>query len=153
MNPCASKRCPRPPEPGPGEVVVNVAACGVCHTDLHYTDHGTPTFKAPPLILGHEISGTVAAVGADVTGFEEGDRVLLPAVLTCGTCVLCRTGRENICERLRMFGNHVDGGFAEYVVAPAKDIFRLPEEIPLVEGAIIADAITTPFTQWSTGAR
>ncbi len=133
------------PTPGPGEVLVRVAACGVCHTDLHYTDHGTPTFKKPPLILGHEISGTVAALGPGVEGFREGDRVLLPAVLTCGTCFLCRTGRENICERLRMFGNHVDGGFAEYVVAPAKDIFHLPEEIPLVEGAIIADAITTPF--------
>lgn len=133
------------PEPGPGEVLVKVAACGVCHTDLHYIDHGTPTFKKPPLILGHEISGTIAALGPGVEGFNEGDRVLLPAVLTCGTCFLCRTGRENICENLRMFGNHVDGGFAEYVVAPAKDIFHLPEEIPLVEGAIIADAITTPF--------
>ena len=68
------------PAPGLGELLVRVAACGVCHTDLHYLDHGTPTFKKPPLILGHEISGTVAGLGAGVSGWQEGDRVLLPAV-------------------------------------------------------------------------
>lgn len=133
------------PTPGPGEILVRVAACGVCHTDLHYIDHGTPTFKKPPLILGHEVSGTVAGFGPGAGGFREGDRVLLPAVLTCGQCAMCRTGRENICDRMIMPGNNIDGGYAEYMVAPAKDAFALPEEIPLVEGAIIADAITTPY--------
>lgn len=133
------------PLPGPGEILVRVAACGVCHTDLHYIDHGTPTFKKPPLILGHEVSGTVAALGPGTTRFREGDRVLLPAVLTCGQCAMCRTGRENICDQMVMPGNNIDGGYAEYMVAPAKDAFALPEEIPLVEGAIIADAITTPY--------
>lgn len=133
------------PEPAPNEILVRVAACGVCHTDLHYIDHGTPTFKEPPLILGHEVAGRVAGMGADVTGFQEGDRVLLPAVYGCGHCTMCRTGRENICKNMVMFGNNVDGGFAEYMVAPAKDVFHLPEEIPLVEGSIIADAITTPY--------
>ena len=71
--------------------------------------------------------------------------MLLPAVLTCGVCAACREGRENICEHNQMFGNHVDGGFAEFVVAPAKDVYRLPPEIPLEAGSIIADAITTPF--------
>ncbi len=133
------------PAPGPGEVLVKVAACGLCHTDLHYIDHGTPTFKKPPLILGHEIAGTVAGLGPGAEGFREDDRVLLPAVLTCGQCTMCRSGRENICYQMVMPGNHVDGGFAEYVVAPAKDIFHLPAEIPLEEGSIIADAITTPY--------
>ena len=133
------------PEAGPGEAVVRVAACGVCHTDLHYLDHGTPTFKSPPLVLGHEIAGTVAEVGPDVKAVAPGDRVLLPAVLSCGTCRMCRTGRENICENGVMLGNHVDGGYAEYVAAPARDLFHLPEEIPLVEGSIIADAVTTPY--------
>jgi len=133
------------PEPGPGEILVDVAACGVCHTDLHYLDHGTPTFKHPPIVLGHEVAGTVAGTGADVETFSAGDRVLLPAVLTCGRCEACRTGRENICEAGIMLGNHVDGGYAEFVVAPAKDSFHLPEEIPLIEGAIIADALTTPY--------
>jgi propanol-preferring alcohol dehydrogenase len=133
------------PQPQPDEIVIKVAACGVCHTDLHYIDHGVPTFKKPPLILGHEASGIVAAVGSGVKDRKEGDRVLLPAVLTCGHCDHCRTGRENICLHMKMFGNDIDGAYAEYVAAPAKDSFLLPESIPLVEGAIIADAISTPF--------
>ncbi len=133
------------PEPGPGEVLIRVAACGVCHTDLHYIDHGTPTFKEPPMILGHEISGTVSALGPGVTSFAEGDRVVAAAVTSCGTCPACREGRENICPNGFMLGNHIDGGYAEYVVAPAKDIFPLPGGVPLIEGSIIADAITTPY--------
>jgi propanol-preferring alcohol dehydrogenase len=133
------------PTPKSGEIRVKVAGCGVCHTDLHYIDHGVPTFKKPPLILGHEPSGIVDAVGDGVTNFKEGDRVLLPAVLTCGTCVNCRVGRENICDTMIMFGNNIDGAYAEYVIAPAKDSFHLPDEVPLEEGSIIADAISTPF--------
>ncbi len=133
------------PEPGPGEVMVRVAGCGVCHTDLHYVDHGTPTFKPPPLVLGHEVAGTIARLGPDVDDFDVGDPVLLAAVLSCGRCEACRTGRENLCENGVMLGNHADGGYAEFVVAPARDTFRLPPEIPVVEGSIIADAITTPY--------
>ncbi len=143
-KPLAIEEVPTP-EPGPGEVLVKVAACGVCHTDLHYLDHGVPTFKKPPLILGHETSGNVAAVGAGVEKWKEGDQVLLPAVYGCGQCVMCRNGRENICENMVMFGNNVDGGYAEYILAPAKDMFLLPDEIPLIEGCIIADAVTTPY--------
>lgn len=132
------------PEPGPDEVLVKVAACGVCHTDLHYLDHGTPTFKTPPMVLGHEIAGTLAS--PDPTGrLEEGDHVLLPAVISCGTCAACRTGRENICENGIMLGNNIDGGYAEYLTVPARDVFALPPEIPLIEGSIIADALTTPY--------
>ena len=133
------------PEIKADEILVKVAACGVCHTDLHYIDHGVPTFKKPPVILGHEPSGTVAEIGEKVTNFKIGEKVLLPAVLTCGRCDYCRTGRENICTAQEMLGNNVDGAYAEYVKAPAKDAFHLPDEIPLVEGSIIADAISTPF--------
>jgi len=133
------------PEVGAGEILVKVAACGLCHTDLHYLDHGVPTVKAPPLILGHEAAGVVALTGAGVEDIKEGDRVLLPAILTCGQCPACRYGRENICQRMLMFGNTIDGAYAEYVKAPAKDVFILPDEIPLVEGCIIADAVTTPY--------
>ncbi|MBS1261671.1 MAG: alcohol dehydrogenase [Calditrichaeota bacterium] len=133
------------PEPGAGEILVKVAACGICHTDMHYIDHGVPTFKEPPMILGHEPSGTVAALGQGVKAWKEGDRVLLPAVLTCGECDNCRRGRENICDNMVMFGNHVDGAYAEYVLAPAKDALALPDELPLAESSIIADAISTPF--------
>lgn len=133
------------PKIGAGEILVKVAGCGVCHTDLHYIDHGVPTFKKPPLILGHEASGIISEIGEGVRNFKIGDRVLLPAVYSCGSCFFCRTGRENICQTMIMFGNHVDGAYAEYIKAPAKDTFLLPEEIPLVEGSIIADAISTPY--------
>jgi len=133
------------PNPGPGEILVKVAACGVCHTDIGYIDEGVPTFKKPPMILGHEAAGSVAGLGEGVTKFTEGDRVLVPAVFTCGECEYCRTGRENICLNMRMLGNHMDGAYAEYVVVPAKDCIRMPEEIPLEEGCIIADAVSTPY--------
>ncbi len=133
------------PQPGAGELLVKVAACGVCHTDLHYLDHGVPTFKPPPLILGHEPSGIVTGVGAGVKNFKEGDEVLLPAVLTCGYCYNCRIGKENICDNMVMFGNHVDGAYAEYVLSPAKDTLHIPEGVPLEEGSIIADAVSTPY--------
>ncbi|MBI4723179.1 MAG: zinc-binding dehydrogenase [Candidatus Stahlbacteria bacterium] len=133
------------PTAGLGEIIVKVSACGVCHTDLHYIDSGVPTFKKPPMILGHEASGIVDEIGEGVTQFKGGERVLLPAVLSCGHCKFCRTGRENICDNMVMFGNNIDGSYAEYVKAPAKDTFLLPKEIPLEEGAIIADAITTPY--------
>ena len=127
------------------QVLVKVVACGLCHTDLHYIDHGVKTFKEPPLILGHECSGIVEAAGSEVQNCKQGDRVLLPAVLSCGVCRLCRLGRENICEQMLMFGNHIDGAFAEYVAAPGKDVFILPPSLPLAESCIIADAVSTPF--------
>ena len=133
------------PTPGPGEIVMQVAACGVCHSDLHYTDHDVKTFKTPPLVLGHEASGIVAAVGPGVRSPKEGDAILLPATYSCGSCFYCRTGRENICASMKMYGNDVDGSFAEYVLAPAKDTVPVPKEIPLADASIIADAISTPY--------
>ncbi|MDG6987763.1 MAG: zinc-binding dehydrogenase [Nitrososphaerota archaeon] len=131
------------PDPHPGEALVKVAACGVCATDLHYR-HGTPTFKKPPMVLGHEISGIVEDV-RDESPFAKGDKVLIPAVLSCGACGNCREGRDNICEKMKMVGNHIDGGFAEFVVVPSKMLFKLPNELPLLESAIISDAVSTPF--------
>lgn len=133
------------PKPGPGEVLVRVAGCGMCHTDLHYLDHGVATFKPPPIILGHEPAGTVAETGEGVADWSEGDRVLIPAILSCGRCRYCRMGRENLCERLQMLGNHVDGAYAEHVVAPASELVALPEEIPLEQASVIADAVSTPY--------
>jgi propanol-preferring alcohol dehydrogenase len=141
------------PAIGPTDALIRVIACGVCHTDLHYIDHGVPTFKKPPMILGHECSGVIHAVGSEVTTWKQGDRVLLPAVVSCGTCRMCRLGRENICQRMVMFGNNVDGAYAEFIAAPAKDLFALPEEIPLVDGCIIADAISTPYHAVKNRAR
>lgn len=133
------------PKIGEEDILLKVAACGVCHTDLHYIEHGVPTFKRPPIVLGHEVSGVVEAVGAKVTNVRKDQRVLLPAVLTCGTCVFCRDGRENICSDMKMLGNHFDGAYAEYVAAPAKDALDLPDSLPLEEACIIADAVSTPY--------
>ncbi len=141
------------PEPGPGEMVLRVVACGVCHTDLHYTDHNVPTFKKPPIVLGHEISGIVDETGPGVDGWKKGDRVLLPAVVTCGECELCRAGRENICLNMIMWGNHADGGYAEYVKAPAKDAVRIPGSLDLEASCIIADALSTPYHAVANRAR
>ncbi len=132
------------PKIGEGDALVRTAACGICATDLHYL-HGTPTFKKPPMILGHEISGTIEETSGDVDGFAKGDRILVPAVLSCGTCANCRQGRDNICENMNMVGNHIDGGFAEYLKVPSKMLFKLPKELPLEESAIISDAVSTPF--------
>ncbi len=145
-RPLVLEEVPRP-TPGVGEVLVQVAACGVCHTDLHYIDHGVKTFMPPPLILGHEAAGVVAELGPQAAGPKRavGERVLLPAVLPCGACEACRRGRENICGNLRMFGNNIPGAYAEYVVAPAKDCVPMPDDVPLEEGCIIADAISTPY--------
>jgi len=129
----------------PNEILVKIAACGVCNTDLHYIDHGVPTFKQPPMILGHEPSGIVEEVGAEVKNFKVRDRVLIPPVFSCGYCDNCRLGRENICFNMLMLGNHIDGAYAEYTKAPAKDCQHLPEDLPLEESSIIADAISTPY--------
>jgi 6-hydroxycyclohex-1-ene-1-carbonyl-CoA dehydrogenase len=132
------------PRPADNEVLVKVAACGLCRTDLHYL-HGTPTFKKPPIILGHEISGTIEEVGTAVETFKNGDRVLVPPVFSCGRCIFCRTGRGTICTNQIMVGNHINGGFAEYLNVPSNSIFNLPENVPLEDGCIISDAISTPY--------
>ncbi len=133
------------PAPGPGQALVEIAACGMCHTDLHYLDHGVSTFKAPPIILGHEPAGTVAALSPDVTNVSEGDRVLIPAVLSCGRCSYCRAGRENLCDHLAMLGNHIDGAYAEYVVVPANELVPVPDDLSLEQVSVVADAVSTPY--------
>ena len=140
----AVEEVPRP-VPGPSEALVEVAACGLCGTDLHYLLGEAATAKAPPVVLGHEISGVVTELGPGAAGPSVGSRVLVPPVLPCGVCRLCRTGRENICPGLRMVGNHLDGGFADFLVAPARDLVALPDDLPLAESSVIADALSTPF--------
>ena len=141
------------PSVGPDQILVKVAACGVCHTDLHYIEHGVPTFKKPPIVLGHEASGIIEQIGKAVTNVAVGDRVVIPAVLTCGKCSLCRMGRENICADMQMLGNHFNGAYAEYVAVPAKDVVALPDSIPLEAASIIADAVSTPYHAVKNRAR
>lgn len=123
------------PAPGPGQVLLRVAACGVCRTDLHVADGELKDPKLP-LVLGHEIVGTVVATGADATRFRAGDRVGVPWLgWTCGSCGYCRTGRENLCERARFTGYQLDGGYAELTVADERFCFPLPQEYGDAEAA------------------
>ena len=114
------------PNPGRGELVLEVHACGICRTDLHIADGELANPKLP-LVLGHEIVGSVTALGADVDGFSEGDRVGVPWLgWTCGTCLYCRTGKENLCDHARFTGYHLNGGYARYTSADARFCFPLP---------------------------
>src|SRR3989475_3678849 len=123
------------PKPGPGQLLIRVRACGVCRTDLHVADGELPDPKLP-LVLRHEIVGTVAEAGAGVDRFASGDRVGVPWLgLTCGECPFCRTARENLCERARFTGYQIDGGYAEYTVADARYCFALPRGYDDAEAA------------------
>ena len=125
-RPLALRTLPRP-EPGPGQVLIAVRACGVCRTDLHLVDGDLPDPKVP-VIPGHEIVGTVVALGAGVTTPSPGTRVGVPWLgYTCGHCEYCRSGRENLCADARYTGYQLDGGYAEFVVAEANYVFPLPE--------------------------
>jgi propanol-preferring alcohol dehydrogenase len=116
----------RRPHPLPNEVLVKVLACGVCRTDLHVLD-GELTRPKLPLILGHQIVGTIAELGEDVDGLVVGERVGVPWLgSTCGICGFCASGRENLCERARFTGYDRDGGFAEYTTADARFALPLP---------------------------
>ena len=115
------------PSAGPGEVRVRVAVCGVCHTDLHIVE-GDIHPPNLPLIPGHQVVGTIEALGANVKTHREGDRVGVPWLhSTDGTCAYCRRGLENLCEAARFTGFHVNGGYAEHVVVPAASAYPIPQ--------------------------
>jgi 6-hydroxycyclohex-1-ene-1-carbonyl-CoA dehydrogenase len=137
------------PDLDDNEVLIKVIACGFCGTDFHYIEHSVPTFKKPPIILGHEIVGEVIKIGKRVSRVKYKDNVLIPAVFNCGVCINCRTGRGNICNNMVMLGNHINGGFAQYVKVPNdKDLCIVPKNIgklKIEDICVIADALTTPY--------
>ena len=136
--------------PGPGEVVVAVAGCGVCHTDLGYFYDGVRTNQPLPLALGHEISGHVVAAGEGAAAWM-GRAVIVPAVLPCGECDLCRRGLGTICRTQKMPGNDIQGGFGSHIVVPARGLCPVDEArlaaagLTLPQVSIVADALTTPY--------
>ncbi len=133
------------PVPGPGEILVQVAACGVCATDLKVV-HGRRPGVPLPVVPGHDIAGRVAAVGPGVSGVRAGERVALAHRITCGECAWCREGRENLCGAgSRRLGIECDGGFATQVVAPARNACPLPEAVSWEAGAIIPGAMAGPY--------
>ena len=132
------------PQIGPNEVLVDVKASGICGSDLHYRNGVSPVGKLP-ITLGHEIAGVIAEVGNRIEGVVEGDRVCVHYLIACGDCVYCNMGKENLCEKYQMIGKHVDGGFAEYIKVPVRNVLKLPESISFEQGAIIGCAVSTAF--------
>src|SRR4051794_41163174 len=131
------------PRPGPGEVLIDVAAAGVCGTELHFLD-GLLTPARTPITLGHEVAGTVAAVGEDVTGPAVGDRVAVHYLHACGSCRWCRAGEDHLCdEPLGFLAFATDGGFAEQLVVPASAAVPVPEGVDLAEAATLCCSGTT----------
>lgn len=139
-----------PAAPGAGEVVVEIAGCGVCHTDLGYYYDGVRTNQPLPLTLGHEISGHVIDCGAGAESWQ-GQAVIIPAVMPCGECDACKRGKGTICKTQKMPGNDIEGGFASHITVPASGLCPVDEAklkavgLTLADVSVIADALTTPY--------
>lgn len=139
-----------PEMPKENEVVVEVAGCGVCHTDLGYLYDGVRTNHALPLVLGHEISGRVVACGTAATSYQDSS-VVIPAVIPCGSCDLCQRGMGTICRQQCMPGNDIQGGFASHITVPSNGLCVVDEAdlarvgMDLADVSVLADAVTTPY--------
>jgi propanol-preferring alcohol dehydrogenase len=136
----------------PSEVLVRVKACGICGTDLK-TCAGKKTGIKVPLIMGHEIAGEIVELGPEVSGLRVGDRGVVHFYLTCGKCAFCLSNRETVCANpLGRFGFNVDGGFAEYLAAPARNFIPIPDSLPFTKACIVCDAIATTYRALSKAA-
>jgi len=129
------------PEPAPDEVLVRVRACGICGSDVHGMD-GSTGRRIPPLIMGHEAAGEIAAVGSDTAGWTVGDRVTFDSTVYCGRCWHCQRGEINLCESRRVLGVSCreyrrNGAFAEFVAVPARILYRLPDELSFEQAAMV----------------
>ncbi|MGA2626909.1 MAG: alcohol dehydrogenase catalytic domain-containing protein [Candidatus Bathyarchaeia archaeon] len=138
------------PRIGAADVLVDVQGAGICHSDIHYRNGVSPVSELP-ITLGHEIAGVIAETGGAVEGVEKGDRVLVHYVISCGSCNYCRTGREHYCAKYQMIGKTVDGGLAEYVKVPARNVLKLPQTIPFEQAAILGCAVSTAYHSLKRG--
>ena len=137
----------------PGEALVRVRAAGICHTDLHFLS-GVLDLGIRPLTLGHEIAGEVADLRGAATGVKVGDRVLASYYATCGECHWCRTDRANLCSRIvAEYGFTADGGYAEYVIVPARNLVPLPPALDMAEAATLGCSVTTAIHAAGTIAK
>ena len=132
------------PEIGAQDVLIRVAAAGICHSDAHYRA-GISSFDNLPLTLGHEVAGRVEEVGANVRNVAPGDRVCVHYLVHCGSCEFCVRGLEQFCREGQMIGRHRDGGYAEFMKVPARNAFVLPNEIPFEVGAVMMCSSATAF--------
>lgn len=130
------------PEVGPQDVLVKIKAAGICHSDAHYRAGVSPVHPLP-MTLGHEVAGVIEKVGETVAGFQPGDRVCLHYMVTCGHCEYCNMGSEQFCTSGSMIGKYRPGGYAEYISLPARSVFKLPEEIPFEQAAIMMCSSST----------
>ena len=126
----------RIPEIGSSDVLIRVAAAGICHSDAHYRA-GISKIDSLPVTLGHEVAGRVEKVGAQVANLAAGDRVCVHYLVTCGRCDFCKCGLEQFCRSGQMIGKHRDGGYAEFIKVPVANALPLPDEIPFEVGAIM----------------
>lgn len=140
------------PVPGPGEVVVALAACGVCGSDVHFLE-GMPVPAGVPITLGHEPAGVIESVGEHVTGWVPGDHVALHLGNGCGTCRTCKAGHANCCPHLVAPGLHIDGGFAEAIKVPAGCLVRVPDDVSLAAAGLATDCVATPYHALKCRAR
>jgi D-arabinose 1-dehydrogenase-like Zn-dependent alcohol dehydrogenase len=124
------------PEIGPSEVLIRIAAAGICHSDAHYRD-GISSIGLLPVTLGHEIAGRIEKVGADIKHVRPGDRVCVHYLVHCGTCEFCVRGLEQFCRTGQMIGKHRDGGYAEFINVPGRNAFVLPDQVSFEIGAIM----------------
>jgi L-iditol 2-dehydrogenase len=129
------------PVPGPGEILVKVTACGICGSDVHGYD-GSSGRRIPPIVMGHEAAGRVAAVGPQVTGWAEDDRITFDSTISCGACRYCARGEINLCDQRRVLGvscsdYRCNGAFAEYVIVPQRIAYRLPDSLSFSEAAML----------------
>jgi len=127
------------------EALIDVKATGICGSDIHIMYHGVTPTAFLPITLGHEPSGIIAEVGENVKGWKVGDRVSVSCVVTCGKCFNCLIGRESICINRKLLGIHLNGGLAEYMAAPSKNLIKLPDVVPFDQGGIVTDAVATPY--------
>jgi 2-desacetyl-2-hydroxyethyl bacteriochlorophyllide A dehydrogenase len=132
------------PAIGPRDVLVRVKAAGICHSDVHYRAGVSPV-RPLPLTLGHEVAGVVERAGAEVVNVAVGDRVCVHYMVTCGDCFYCSLGSEQFCPSGKMIGKYRDGGYAEYIGVPARNAFRLPDEVSFEQGAIMMCSSSTSF--------
>jgi propanol-preferring alcohol dehydrogenase len=132
------------PEIGADDILVRIRAAGICHSDAHYRAGKSPV-RPLPMTLGHEIAGVVDKVGEGVSSVKPGERVCLHYLLSCGECYYCRIGNEQFCTQVSMLGHYSDGGYAEYIVVPARNAVHLPEEVPFEQGAILMCSSSTSF--------
>jgi alcohol dehydrogenase, propanol-preferring len=133
------------PEPKQGEVLVELKACGICGTDVHIAREGTIPTAFTPIALGHEPAGIICELGSGVSGWKPGDRVAIYPHVYCGTCPACQSGREGLCSKSRIFGLHRHGAMAEKMVLPDRCLIALPDSISFEIGAIMTDAVSTPY--------